>query len=76
MGQLLDDLPAVYPGNEPNDKLVIIEDTDGDGRADKSSVFADDLQIPLSFELGNGGVYVSEEPHFIFIKDTDGDGKP
>ena len=67
--------PHVYPGNEPDDKLVILEDTDGDGRADKSTVFADDLHIPLSFEFGDGGVSVSEEPHMSFIKDTDGDGK-
>ena len=67
--------PHVYPGNEPDDKIVILEDTDGDGKADKSTVFADDLQIPLSFEFGDGGVYVSEEPHMSFIKDTDGDGK-
>jgi putative heme-binding domain-containing protein len=65
--------PHVYPGNEPNDKLVILEDTDGDGRADKSTVFADDLQIPLSFEFGDGGVYVSEMPHLTFLKDLDGD---
>ncbi len=67
--------PHVYPGNEPNDKLVILEDTDNDGKADKSTVFADDLHIPLSFEFGNGGVYVSEEPDMTFLKDTDGDGK-
>ncbi len=67
--------PHVYPGKEPNDRLVILEDTDGDGKADKSSLFADDLHIPLSFELGDGGVYVSEEPHLTFLKDTDGDGK-
>ncbi len=67
--------PHVYPGNEPDDKLIILEDTDGDGRADRSSVFADDLHIPLSFEFGDGGVYVSEMPHLTFIKDTDGDGK-
>lgn len=67
--------PHVYPGNEPNDQLVIIEDTDGDGKADKSSVFADDLHIPLSFVFGDGGVYVSEEPHLTFLKDTNGDGK-
>jgi plastocyanin len=67
--------PHVYPGNEPNDKIIILEDTDGDGRADTSSIFADDLQIPLSFEFGDGGVYVSEEPHFTFLKDTDGDGR-
>ncbi|MDP6448391.1 MAG: azurin, partial [Pirellulaceae bacterium] len=56
-------------------KLIILEDTDGNGRADKTSVFADDLHIPLSFEFGNGGVYVSEEPHLTFLKDTDGDGR-
>ena len=67
--------PHVYPGNEPNDKLVILEDTDADGRADKSTVFADDLHIPLSFEFGNGAVYVSEMPHLTFLKDTDGDGR-
>ena len=67
--------PHVYPGNEPNDKLVILEDTDQDGRADKSTVFADDLHIPLSFEFGDGGVYVSEMPHLTFLKDSDGDGK-
>ena len=67
--------PHVYPGQAPADKLVILEDTDGDGKADKSMVFADDLHIPLSFVLGNGGVYVSEEPDLTFLKDTDGDGK-
>ena len=67
--------PHVYPGNEPNDKLVILEDTDGDGKADKCTVFADKLNIPLSFEFGDGGVYVSEQPHLVFLKDTDGDGK-
>lgn len=67
--------PHVYPGKEPDDKLVILEDTDQDGRADRSTVFADDLHIPLSFEFGDGGVYVSEMPHLTFIKDTDGDGR-
>lgn len=67
--------PQLFPGQEPNDKLVILEDTDGDGRADKSSVFADDLYTPLAFEFGDGGVYVSEQPHLLFLKDTDGDGK-
>ncbi|KAA5539065.1 hypothetical protein FYK55_25340 [Roseiconus nitratireducens] len=65
--------PHVYPGKEPNDKLVILEDTDGDGRADRSKVFADDLHVPLSFAFGDGGVYVSEQPNLSFLKDTDGD---
>ena len=67
--------PHVYPGKEPDDRLVILEDTDGDGKADTSTVFADDLHIPLSFEFGDGGVYVSEMPHLTFLKDTDGDGR-
>ena len=67
--------PHVYPGSEPNDKLVVLEDRDGDGRADKSTVFADDLHIPLSFEFGDGGVYVSEMPHLSFLRDSDGDGR-
>ncbi len=67
--------PHVYPGNKPNDKLVILEDTDGDGRADKSTVFADDLHIPLSFELAGGGVYLSEMPDLVFLQDTDGDDR-
>lgn len=67
--------PHVYPGNEPRDKLVILEDTDHDGRADKSTIFADNLHVPLSFEPGDGGVYVSEQPSLCFLKDTDGDGR-
>jgi len=67
--------PHVYPGKEPNDKIIILEDTNADGRADKSSVFADNLHIPLSFEFGDGGVYVSEQPDLTFLKDTDNDGK-
>jgi putative heme-binding domain-containing protein len=67
--------PHVYPGQEPRDRLVILEDVDGDGRADTSKVFADDLHVPLSFEFGNGGVYVSEQPHLTFLADTDGDDR-
>lgn len=67
--------PHVYPGQEPQDKLVILEDTDGDGRADVSRVFADNLHIPLSFEFGNGGVYVSEQPQLTFLRDVDGDDR-
>lgn len=67
--------PHVYPGREPDDKIVILEDTDNDGKADKSTVWADDLHIPLSFELYRDGIFVSEEPHLSLIRDTDGDGK-
>ena len=64
-----------YPGSPPNDKIIILEDTDKDGKADKQTVFADSLYMPLGFELGNGGVYVSQPPNLVFLKDTDGDGK-
>ena len=67
--------PHVYPGQEPVDKIVILEDLDQDGRADKSTVFADDLHIPLSFEMDHTGVYVSEMPHLTRLKDTDGDDR-
>ncbi len=67
--------PHLYPGQEPADRLLILEDLDQDGRADKCSVWADKLHIPLAFEFGDGGVYVSDEPHLTFLKDTDGDGK-
>ncbi len=68
--------PNVYPGREPADKIIILEDTDGDGRADKCTVFADKLHIPLSFEFADaGGIYVSEQPNLTFLQDTDGDGR-
>ncbi len=67
--------PHIYPGFEPHDRLVILEDTDGDGKADTSKVFADDLHVPLSFEFGDGGVYVSEQPNLTFLKDTNGDDR-
>ncbi|NNM29883.1 MAG: hypothetical protein HKO57_10190 [Akkermansiaceae bacterium] len=68
--------PHLYPGNKPVDRIVILEDTNRDGKADKCSTFADDLHIPLSFVLdGRGGAFVSEEPHLTHLRDTDGDGK-
>jgi len=66
--------PQLLPGDEPNDKIIILEDTDGDGRADKSTVFAEGLYVPTGLELGDGGVYVASAPDLLFLKDTDGDG--
>ena len=57
------------------DRIKILEDTDGDGKADKSSIFADGLNIPCGIALGNGGAYVSNAPDLLFLKDTNGDGK-
>jgi len=56
-----------------HDRIKICEDTNGDGRADKFTVFADSLNIPTSIMFVNGGVLISQAPEFIFLKDTDGD---
>lgn len=61
------------PGQSVDDELIILEDTDHDGRADKSTVFAGGLDMPMGFALGHGGVYLGEGPDLLFLKDTDGD---
>jgi uncharacterized protein len=58
-----------------DDRIVILEDTDGDGKADKKTIFAEKLNIPTSFVFSNGGVIVSQAPSFLFLKDTNGDDK-
>jgi len=66
--------PHYKPGDaKPNDMLLIYEDTDGDGRADKETVFAQGLHMPIGFELAPEGVYLSQEPFLMLLKDTDGD---
>src|SRR5438874_12625322 len=47
--------PQIQPGQTANDKVLILEDTDGDGRADKTTIFADGLLIPTGIEPGDGG---------------------
>ncbi|MGK6350986.1 PVC-type heme-binding CxxCH protein [Parapedobacter sp. DT-150] len=67
--------PHYFPGNPPGDRIVVLEDADQDGKADGHTVFADSLYLPLGFELGDGGVYVTQAPDLIFLEDTDGDGR-
>ena len=67
--------PHWKPKEEMNDKLLILEDTDGDGKADKKIVFADGLHCPTGFEFANGGVLVAQAPDLMFLKDTNGDDK-
>ena len=68
--------PQWKPGDpRPNDRLLILEDTDGDGKADKCTVFYDKLHCPTGFEFWNGGVLVMDQPRLLWLKDTDGDGK-
>ncbi|WP_031428934.1 PVC-type heme-binding CxxCH protein [Flavimarina sp. Hel_I_48] len=58
-----------------DDRIKICEDTDGDGKADKFTIFAENLNIPTSFTFANGGIIISQAPDFLFLKDTDGDDK-
>lgn len=67
--------PHIKPGDAAKDQLVVLEDTDNDGKADKSTVFADELQIPTAVIPGDGGVYIANSTEVIFAKDTNGDLK-
>ncbi len=68
--------PHYRPGDElPDDKILILEDTDGDNRADKQTVFADGLHLPIGIELAPEGVYVSQEPNLMLLRDINGDDK-
>lgn len=68
--------PHYKPGDaKPNDKIIILEDTNGDGKADKETVFADHLHLPVGFEIAPEGVYVSQGTNFKIYKDTNGDDK-
>lgn len=60
---------------EGHDRIKICEDTDGDGRADKFTVFAEQLSIPTSLAFARGGIVVQQAPETLFLKDTDGDDK-
>lgn len=67
--------PHLKTGQEANDKVYILEDTDGDGVADKSTVFAEGLTMPTGVLPGDGGVYVANATEILHLSDTDGDGK-
>ncbi|MBP86308.1 MAG: azurin [Planctomycetaceae bacterium] len=67
--------PHWKPKSKMDDKLLILEDKDSDGRADECKVFAGGLHQPTGFELGRGGVWVAQQPDILFLKDTDGDDK-
>ena len=59
----------------PNGRIVVLEDTDHDGRMDHSSVFLDGLVLPRLVGLVRGGVLVLTPPELRWYQDTDGDGK-
>ena len=67
--------PHWKPTEKMNDCLLILEDTNNDGKADKCITFAGDLHNPTGFEFWGGGVLVAQGPVLLFLKDTNGDDK-
>jgi putative membrane-bound dehydrogenase-like protein len=67
-----------YPDKKAGkkDRIIILEDTDGDGRHDKRIVFYDKLEYVSGIEVGFGGVWVMSIPNFYFIPDADYNGVP
>ncbi|MEQ8787279.1 MAG: c-type cytochrome [Pirellulaceae bacterium] len=68
--------PIRAPEGEGKDKIVILEDTDGDGSLDSRKVFAEGLNLVSGLEVGFGGVWVGAAPYLMFIPDRDGDDRP
>jgi putative membrane-bound dehydrogenase-like protein len=68
-----------YPRKQPGagqDRIKVLEDTDGDGKADKFTIFAEGLNIPSGIAVGHGGVWVANSPDILFYPDADRDAKP
>lgn len=59
--------------HKPGGTIRVLEDLDGDGKADRSTVFARDLRFPTSIVPWKGGVFVAAPPEIIYLKDTNGD---
>ena len=66
--------PQVEPGVRGYDRVIALRDTDHDGRADESKVFAEGLLIPTGMEVGPDCVYIGQGPELLTLRDTDGDG--
>ncbi|MEC9092218.1 MAG: PVC-type heme-binding CxxCH protein, partial [Planctomycetota bacterium] len=67
--------PHIKPGQKSEDKILILEDTNGDGKSDKTTVFADGLLIPTGIAPAPGGCYVANSTELIHLIDSDGDDK-
>ena len=66
--------PHYKPGDpKPNDKIIILEDTNQDGKADKETIFAEGLHVPVGMEITEFGVFVSQGTNLVLLKDTNGD---
>lgn len=68
--------PQIKPGQDAEDAVIVLEDTNGDGKADKHTVFAEGLVIPTGVVPdGKGGCYVAASHQLLHFADTDGDGR-
>ena len=67
--------PEMRPTDTVSDKLLVFEDTNGDGKADKVTTFLDGLNCPTGFQFYKDGVLVMQAPDLWFVRDTNGDGK-
>ncbi len=68
-----------YPRREPGpgrDRVKVLEDTTGDGKADKVTVFLEGLNIPSGIAVGHGGVWIANSPDILFVPDADRDAVP
>ncbi len=65
--------PQISPGQQANDKILILEDTHHTGHADKTTIFADGLLIPTGVAPGDGGAYVANSTELLHFTDR-GDG--
>ena len=68
--------PRRAPEGQGRDRILIFEDTDGDGKFDKRTVFAEGLNLVSGLEVGFGGVWVGAAPYLLFIPDRNGDDMP
>lgn len=66
---------GINENNEGQDSVKICEDTNGDGKADKFTVFADKLNLPTGIVFARKGIIVAAPPQFLYLEDTDGDDK-
>ena len=67
--------PHIKPGQKANDKILILEDKDGDGVSDQTTIFADGLLIPTGVAPSDDGVFVANSTELMHLRDTDGDDK-
>ena len=67
--------PGRTPWSEKGDTLLVLEDTDGDGRADRATPFLENLNAPTGFQFYRDGVLLMQGPDVLFVRDTDGDGR-